>query len=252
MPRTNQSIAVPSSVEHERKFLLASADVAAFLGAITDRLQRCVFDPQRPVAFARTTYFDTHDLADLRATSDHGSRHLRVREYASAAVGGALRFGACSFLELKERRGRTRRKLRLQAPPAVIERLVCGRGRLDELTRQRLGQPAAVDALARLLAARAHQPQVATWYRRTAFVAEASAVRITVDRDVAYLAPGRLGRPGEAVALSTVLATGPEVVLEVKHLGAAPSWLDRGLAALPEARGFSKFRHAMAVGRCAG
>jgi hypothetical protein len=197
------------AVEHERKYVVDRALAETFLTAVADRLELLIFDPSRPVAWTRTTYLDTPDLALLR-----GSRHVRLREYGGAPrTGGAPTFGGPAWLEVKEREGSIRRKQRFQAEQADVDVLLAGDGL---------------------------EPQVTVLYQRTSFsAAEGDEVRVTVDQQITYRAP-RAGTP---------FAEGPDVIVEVKHRGETPAWLAAATARLTETPAFSKFRHAMGARR---
>ena len=46
-------------LDHERRFLPGPEAVSLFLRATEVFTQACVYEPRRPHAFTRTTYFDT-------------------------------------------------------------------------------------------------------------------------------------------------------------------------------------------------
>lgn len=205
--------------QHEHKYLL-DADAARFVWAAASAHLKPMEDPARPIGFARTTYFDTRDLAYYRSARGPIARRIRVREYATATAPGAPpRLSDRCFLELKQSAGGLRVKTRIELEPeTVAERLA--------------SHPDAPLA-----------PVLTTWYRRSS-LAEDGCLRVTLDDEVCYCAPTAVGSPC-AGAPPRVLARGPAFVLEVKRWGDAPAWLRRALRGLEEAVDFSKFSSGM-------
>jgi hypothetical protein len=244
----------PDSSESERRFLLSRDEVVEFLAAIRPNAVSEIYDPLRPLAFARTTYFDTDDLSYLRSCDGPVARRLRVREYAQAVcLGDTPVLSGVSFLELKQNAGATRSKVRFSAPPAVIEWILEGRRggalagpALRDFVAE-LEQMSALAAIDRELAAAPVSPRLTTWYQRCGLTSERGRVRITLDQGLAFCRPQALGRGGDPAEPADVVAYGPERVLEVKHWGAAPDWLVRATLALAPAAHFSKFRIGMAA-----
>ena len=68
------------SVEHEERFVLTRAQVMRFLTAIGTRAIVETYDRARPIAYTRTTYFDTDDSVYLRSCDSPIARRLRLRE----------------------------------------------------------------------------------------------------------------------------------------------------------------------------
>jgi len=52
---------VVESSEHEERFILTRAQVTRFFAAIGGRVTLETYDRGRPIAYTRTTYFDTDD-----------------------------------------------------------------------------------------------------------------------------------------------------------------------------------------------
>lgn len=242
---TETSLRAP---ERERKFVLTSASADAFLERAGAHLQVLVHDRSRPVAFTRTTYLDTEDLVFFRTSDAAVVRRLRIREYAASTSPGRrpVAAGRC-FLELKESGAAARTKVRLEAPPAVVTRIV-QEGRLHPSAAAYLRfDPRTAVLLDEALAVGPLFAWVATYYRRTSFVADQGHVRVTLDSGISYLRPGPLAALGAPLEPRPVIEHGPERVLELKYTGDPPAWLDEALreAGLVESVRFSKFRSAM-------
>ncbi len=231
--------------ERERKFLVPATLATVFLDAIAGSTRIEVHDPNRPVAYARTTYLDTPQLRYLRSSASGVAKRLRIREYASAPDRETppILTGEC-FLELKESADSLRSKCRFSAPPEVIAALVQSGG---ELVLAGDDQQGALGALVALLREDAPAPRMTTWYRRVSRSGEGGRVRITVDDGLCFARPRPVGMPGRlaAPALEDVVATVEGRVVEVKYRGEAPGWLVEALRLLPESLGFSKFLAGM-------
>lgn len=216
----------PPRAEHERKFLVDEAAALSFLHAIAPHVEPLVHDPARPVAWNRTTYFDTANLAYFRG----GVRRLRVREYASAetTAAPAQLTGDC-WLELKETTGTTRRKCRFRASSARIACLMEG-----------VEVDAAGAELAECLRDDRPRAVMTSWYRRSSWIAPADGLRITLDHEVAFGPPSAIGIPGVEPWVRV-----PGLILEVKHAAEVPSWLLGALDAVPAQAPLSKYRLGM-------
>ena len=79
---------VVESVEHEERFVLTRAQVTRFFAAIGGRATVETYDRERPIAYTRTTYFDTDDAFYLRSCNGRIARRLRLREYGDGRVDG--------------------------------------------------------------------------------------------------------------------------------------------------------------------
>jgi hypothetical protein len=240
------------SSERERRFLPSRDQVVEFFTAVRPNAVSEIYDPLRPLSFARTTYFDTDDLAYLRSCDGPIARRLRVREYAQAArLGEAPVLSGISYLELKQNAGATRSKVRFLAPPAVIA-WILGRRRDGAPAGQaphdfvaELDQMSALAAIDRELAAARVSPRLTTWYQRCCLTAERGRVRITLDQGLVFCRPQPLGRVGDPAGPTEIVAHGPERILEIKHWGDEPGWLAHATRPLKEAASFSKFRIGM-------
>jgi hypothetical protein len=201
-----------ASQEREVKYLPDAAAARAVWAVASQHLAPHADAPA--FSYTRTTYFDTAERTFYRSRG----RRLRVREYASAADADAAPLvSARCFVELKQSWGGVRSKTRLA---------VCA----DEV-------PAGLAALAD----GELTPQVASCYRRRSLVDATGALRLTLDEQLRFCRPRRLGSPFTAPGQHDQLALGPAFVLEYKAMGAPPAWLVAALAALPEAIELSKF-----------
>ncbi|HEY6475211.1 MAG TPA: VTC domain-containing protein [Polyangia bacterium] len=230
--------------DHEQRFLLSRTEMRRFLEAIAPRAAVEIYDPERPISYTRTTYLDTNDLAYFSSPEGAPARRLRIREYAVAAsVTDEPVLSGVAFIELKQHEGAARSKMRLSATPAEIARLIA---------RHEVHQPspeatAPWSAIALELSLPTMAPRVATWYRRLCLTAEGRRVRITLDENLTFCRPQPIGDAGTLAAPRgrEIVAAFPARVLEVKHCGEMPVWLQPALAALEPADGFSKFQMGM-------
>ncbi len=201
--------------QRERKFLPDASAARSFWRIAATHLR-----PEHgpgAVSYARTTYFDTPDLAYYRSCGGPVLRRVRVREYAIAPdpEGPPRRLEHC-YLELKQSNASMRSKVRLRLQHAEVAR------ELATITDASLA------------------PCVTTWYRRRALVGD-DGLRITLDDLVLLCRPLPLGSPLLPLAPDHVITHGPALVLECKSAGAPPPWLVDALAPMREELGFSKF-----------
>ncbi|MBN1210127.1 MAG: VTC domain-containing protein [Myxococcaceae bacterium] len=222
-------------LDHERRFQPTSEVVQAFLTATQAFTEPCVYEPGRPYAFTRTTYFDTEGLSLLASSGTGCAQRLRLREYAEAAeltrppVLTGLR-----YLEVKATTGARRMKSRRPVSAEEADALLGGTP---------LPAGSAVGSLLRQLTHAPVRPWVTTWYRRTTRVNSDGRVRITLDEDLLFaLPPDPAGHAPPARPLKH--ASCP--LLEVKWAGRAPPWLEQSLLPLAgsESHG-SKFEQGM-------
>jgi hypothetical protein len=237
--------------ENEHKFLLSPPQASLFCATTARWLTPRVYDADRPVAFTRTTYLDTEDLHYFRSTDGAVERRLRIREYGGAAHpdGEPAPTGPC-YLELKERAGDRRTKLRVPAPIGAIAEVLASRGRsIPPAWRNGSPYRPALRALRDELAARTVAARVSTWYQRISLISAAERVRVTLDLGITFLSPPRLGATWSASwsTLGNVIGHGPLRILEVKHQGTAPAWLAHAMAPLGEPAKISKYALAMAA-----
>jgi hypothetical protein len=240
---------VVESSEHEERFILTRAQVTEFFKAIGGRVTLETYDRGRPIAYTRTTYFDTDDSVYLRSCDGPIARRLRLREYAMAAsLEDAPVLSAIACLELKQTMGTARSKVRLQASPTLLRRLIELRGQRDPAVAS-LEPLSALATMEQQLAIPTMAARLTTWYRRASMTAESGRLRITLDERLTFCRPQHVGVVGAEIAPSPtdVIAPGPARILEIKHWGDRPVWLAWALHGLEPARGFSKFATGMAA-----
>jgi hypothetical protein len=238
---------VVESVEHEERFVLTRAQVTRFFAEIGRHATVETYDQARPIAYTRTTYFDTDDSFYLRSCNGPIARRLRLREYAMAAsLEDAPVLSAAACLELKQNTGTARSKVRIQASPALLRLLIERRGLRDPAFAA-MEPLSALPTLQSELSIPTIAPRLTTWYRRAAMTAESGRLRITLDERLTFCRPQIIGVVGAEVAPSPadVIAPGPARILEIKHWGARPAWLARALEGMEPAHGFSKFKMGM-------
>jgi len=236
-------------VEHEERFILTRAEVTRFFASIGARATVETYDRARPIAYTRTTYFDTDDSVYLRSCDGPVARRLRLREYAMAAsLEDAPILSPIACLELKQNAGTARSKVRLQASPTLLRDLIERRGQRDPAFAS-LEPLSALAALEEALSIASMAPRLTTWYRRASMTAESGRLRITMDERLTFCRAQTVGVVGAEVAPSPadVIAPGPARILEVKHWGDRPLWLSWALDGMEPARQFSKFKMGMAA-----
>jgi len=229
----------------ELRFLLTRGETARFLDALDGRTQIATFDPEHPVSYTRTTYFDTADAAYLGSSTGEPARRLRVRQYAAAARPDEPPvFSGVGFIELKQHLGASRTKIRLAATSDEMATL------LKDPRAAVAGAPAnhPLTVVARELAIPTMGPRLSTWYRRVHLVLPDAMVRLTLDEGLQFCRPQAVGRAGMPAAPGPrdVVAAFGSRILEVKHAGTLPPWIQQLLAAFrPAPEHFSKFRIGM-------
>jgi hypothetical protein len=234
-----------SPAEVERRFVLKRAEAESFIQTVAPYLALDVYDQQRPIAYSRTTYLDTADLAYFRSCDGPVSRRVRIREYASAyGFDDPPTLTGLCVLELKEAAGPLRTKARFASPPSVISHIVRYRGESPLLERPPLDQLHALRAVQSCLVTDHLTPRLTTWYRRASLSGEGGRVRVTLDEGIKFCHPCDVGEAGQAAEPVDLIAFGPGRVVEVKHVGPSPDWLSRAIEGLTEAN-FSKFRVGM-------
>lgn len=233
-------------MESELKFIVDRGQAEAFFTAAAPHLTLDVYDRDRPVAYARTTYLDTDDLAYLGSCATPLATRVRVRQYLAAGDVDAVPVPSSGcWLELKHSTGQQRRKTRVALPPDAAAAILEQRAVPQSWWAAALAHHPDLRPVLWQLAARQLAPRVTTFYRRASLRDADARVRVTFDEGILYCQPS--GEPDQHC-----LGRGPGRLLEAKITGAPPAWLDHALAGLPEAPGWSKFQHAMAaLGRAA-
>jgi VTC domain len=234
---------------HELRFLLTRSEATRFLTGAAERASTTTYDPERPISYTRTTYFDTADAVYLSPAAGEPARRLRVRQYASAGGPGEPPvFSGVGFIELKQHLGAARSKVRLAASAAEIAALLADPQTAVRAALMAGRGDAPVCIVAQELAIATMAPRLSTWYRRTCLTVKGEPLRITIDDGLQFCRPqgiGRAGRPATP-APREVVAAFPARILEVKHCGSLPAWLESLLAGLrPAPVHFSKFRMGM-------
>lgn len=233
-----EDVVQPSlDLDHERRFLPSPEAVAAFVEAVRPWTEPLVYDQDQPLAFTRTTYFDTERLDFLASCGTKRPQRLRLREYAgSAHLAQPPVLTGPRFLEVKMTMGDRRTKVRCPVPEEAANALLSG-----------LAQPLALLSTGLPgLALGPLRPQVTAWYRRSTRATADGGVRLTLDEELCFaLPPGRSETGGPALP-ERLLERLPAPLLEVKWRGHAPRWLAQALTWLVpfESRG-SKFEQGM-------
>ena len=212
--------------QRERKFLLDAHTAFSFWEIATSYLRPHRPELSRPLAYVRTTYFDTDDFAYFRGHASPTARRLRVREYASAADPHEVPelTGEC-VVELKQSSAGRRSKSRVKMRPADVSSY--------------LARYASVHHDSPL------SPCMTSWYQRSALTDAHDRLRVTLDSRIRFCAPVTVGSECDGVEPRGVIAHGPAFVLELKLWDEPPVWLVSALRGVEEAVGFSKFAAGM-------
>lgn len=213
--------------------------------------------------YATTIYFDT-DERDLYREAAHSGAHLklRAREYYSVHpaltdlatdVRELVRYTPLLWLEIKHRDGLQSKKRRLGIPKREVAQFFetgAVSAKTVELLRPQHGADAAIVLAEVAAVCRRYRsplrPDCLVNYRRSAWQDRQGALRITMDRAVAFFAPPAnlftrdfalvretLGQPAGCLG---------STVIEIKARENLPEWLERILlehALVPQH--FSKF-----------
>ncbi len=224
--------------ELEERYLVAPGEARVFLARAADHMSPDLFDAARPIAFARTTYFDTDDLDLFRSKR---RRRVRLREYAGApGPEGIPSLTGVGAFELKESTGAERRKARFVGERSDLLRLL-RRG------PHRPIDPDLARAAAEVRSGRL-RPRMTTFFRRRSYSGD--GIRITLDDRLTFARPVRLGRAGEPAEPTDLIGRGPQLVLEIKLACPRPRWVDEAARGFLVMNRFSKFKGGMlALGR---
>ncbi len=257
-PRTAYPIAPHAWVRIEDKFLVPIRHAPELLALLGSHLPRAAHEDEN-FTIVESIYLDSPDLEFLR---DHvggrdGRAKLRVRRYASS---NGLPTGA-AFLEAKIKTGCVSTKERFALDAASLAAIMSGSGLTPTASLRNVNPSitaadlerriARVDRLRRWCVV----PRATVRYRRTAF--EAAGLRVTLDHALVVDATTSISR-SIASAVRSQLAARPSqdhgeelaqqraVILEVKHSGDRPTWIDAYATTIGvSATSFSKYCFAM-------
>jgi hypothetical protein len=238
--------------EHEIKFAVPLAQVDVFFAETEGRLCPQVYDESLPVAFSRTTYLDTPDLAYLASSKEAVSRRLRIREYAGAAAAGEpVRLMDLCYLEYKESQAGQRSKARVRVAAHDIAEIIQKPSQLIDGSRNpSRAEIRAGGVLLRELEGKRLSPRLTTWYRRQSLRDASGCVRVTLDTELAFCHPiglgaGSAGQP--VLPAERVAGHAPACMLEVKSMGEPPAWLERAMRTLGRPPGTRLSKYAMGM-----
>lgn len=260
----------------EVKYLVARSDLSHVSAELARRLPHHRFTGEganllpKPQHFVTTVYFDTASRHQYRAALAHAEHNvkLRAKEYydlhpslAELATDPSqiVRYSPLLWLELKAKDGLRTSKRRVGIPkrdlpgffaraqitPEMIALQQAAHGAEGERVLIEIadycrvfGEPMQADCLVN--------------YRRLPWQSEAGDLRVTLDVDLAFFpAPTDLWQRESALVretLGTPTAREPGGVLEVKALGAVPTWLTTLLGERTAGQSpFSKFEAASAA-----
>jgi hypothetical protein len=228
-------------VEREHRFIPGREDAERFMATVAPHMYLEVYDDARPVAYTRTTYFDTDDLDYFASCGSAVKRRLRIREYAAAVDDSEVPvLSGVSSLELKESSGSVRSKARVRGAPQVLAAAVRDLHSLAAPDRDALESQPAFSALKKRLL-EGVRARLTTWYRRVSLVAEKGRLRVTMDEGILFCQPVEIGDHGASGEPRDVVGQGPSRVIEVKYVGEPPVWLTEAFHGLKESPTFSKF-----------
>ncbi len=227
----------------ERRFVVSPELAATISRQVASRLAPQVFDRGRPIAYTRTTYYDTPRHALYRTL--HPDCRVRLREYGAAVDESASpELSGISYLELKSIEGEWRTKIRLRLPSQHgVHRADGFRLAWDRLLAE---LPADLVLPCDLRDANL-VPRVTTVYRRRSWASEDGAVRITLDSGLIGSSPILVADAPDRFEPVGSIDFGDRRVVEVKSVGAVPDWLERVLGGVPVTEQFSKFRWGVAA-----
>ncbi len=230
-------------VEREHRFVVSSQEAHRFISLASRYLRVQVYDSERPLAYSRTTYFDTPDWHYFTDEEAGIERRIRLRQYASASDRSSpATLSGLAYLEYKESIGSVRDKQRFVAEPGELGGLMLGR-RLSQENRKKLAESPLLASLAEAIRECRLCPIFSTWYRRVSLAHE--EVRLTIDEDVAFCPPLAIEEAGAQAEPPRILKRVPGRILELKVLGDMPSWLSSALESLAGCETPSKFHLGM-------
>lgn len=230
----------PLMNRREDKYLVSRSYLEKLTSTLRDHLKEGETDTQARFNTTTTVYLDTKDLDCFRdAVSNVKPRFkVRIRHYAP---NGKPEEVAYLELKIKTLEGLTK-KTRIRIPQQAIEDLAEGRAivslseQLTNLNRDVSPQVLMdrIQTINETLKKYGFRKQVCVSYERRAY-ADAS-IRVTVDDHLRYFMATDLGDAkaliedtpgfGGREKLADKIRTAPYVILEVKHRGTVPPWLE--------------------------
>jgi hypothetical protein len=180
------------------------------------------------------------------------SRRLRIREYAGAAAAGEpVRLMDLCYLEYKESQAGQRSKARVRMAAHDIAEILQKPARLvDGLRSPSRSELRSAQVLVRELEGKRLEPQLTTWYRRQSLRDASGSVRVTLDTELAFCHPIRLGAAGAGqpvLPAERVAGHAPACLLEVKSMGEPPAWLERAMRTLGKPPGTRLSKYTMGM-----
>ena len=175
---------IPEGVQCEAKFVLSAGRAGSLLSLLR---QRCRLDSAHPANVVSSLYYDTRDRRSLheKNNSDFLKTKVRLRWYTE--LDGEVSTSG-SFLEVKQRVGVTRAKVRIVTPyePAWLDRAPLWHPDLANAPRLLRDHGVRLPPLTPIFVVR---------YERHRFFDPASRLRVNLDRHVHVPAanPGALG-----------------------------------------------------------
>lgn len=226
----------PILITREQRFVPTPEQLRAFLERTLDiDLSVRPWDPDKPVEYVRTTYFDTWELSLFHSTV---GRRVRLREYgrASTANEPAVLDPVCYF-EVKQDNGSLCTKMRYELERAA---LVDYDGALDVAKALDVARDAPPALWSRLeFPLESLRPRVTICYQRVSLGRHSARIRVTLDHGITFSRAGPLG--DDPRDPENVVGYGPPHVVEVKHESALPEWLTDALCLMPAPARISKF-----------
>lgn len=178
-------------------------------------------DVEADAPWYTTTYCDTADRRIYRSAERGSGSLLRMREYHSRRPERALASRRV-WIEWKDEHGERSKKERFVVRPADIGPFLGGEG--DASARVGIDVAALFGPLA---------PVVVTQCRRVAYSSRRDDIRITFDHELTYFAPDEPSSDRAVQRqLGPILASEPEIVVELKWQQVRPPWLADLLADL--------------------
>lgn len=232
----------------EEKFFLPNSLREEFLELANHNLLPNYPDPTTKYSLIESTYFDS---AELRSLTDHFDKKpyrfkLRCRRYGPNGDWGVHK--PALYLELKTKNNDISDKMRMKIKPVVFEQLLVG-GRIQSLKKVE-----TANKINEVLEDVPLSPACRVVYRRFAFEKD---IRLTIDDQISFQPQARL-RPAlmeslpkkswwaDAEAMSAGFKGADVSLIEVKHFGTIPTWLQAYMRKNNlEFRSFSKYCYSM-------